>query len=106
MLQELKAIQDRFEPLLQEGYYTFIGPVDQKLFASFMRQVNDIAPVVANSRELHHFMGNKQAVELALQLYPPNLPLRIYVVNVTEQPILLHDTIEGYCKRHGLNFTP
>lgn len=105
MLQELLDIQERLEPHLLPGYYSFIGPVNQNHFEPFMRTANNIAPVVAFSRSIHHVLSNKQAVQMALGIFSANEPLRLYVVQRGQGDILLHDTVEGYCEKNNIDFT-
>jgi hypothetical protein len=104
MLQELKTIQTRFEPLLKPGYYTFIGPVDQKYFDPFLRRVNDAAPGKLFNHSIHDDLANKDAIDIALAMFPDGFPLRIYVVSAADSQILLYDTIKGYCEEHGVDF--
>ena len=104
MLQELKAIQERFELLLKEGYYTFIGPVDENLFTPFLKRVNNAAPGKLFNHSIHDDLANKEAVDIALTMFPDGFPLRLYVVSSADSQILLHDTVEGYCEKHGVDF--
>ncbi len=104
MLEELSDRQERFEPYLKNGHYSFIGPVDQNLFEPFMKTVNRFAPVKSFSRSIHDVLSNKQAVQKTLGMFPDTIELRIYVVQKSDSQILLHDTIEGYCEKNNVDF--
>jgi hypothetical protein len=52
MLEKLIQIQNRFQTLLRDQDYTFIGPEEHNLLESFMRRANELAPVVDINREL------------------------------------------------------
>jgi hypothetical protein len=103
MLQKLLDIQERLEPHLRPGIYSFIGPVNQNLFEPFMRTANNIAPVVAFSRSIHHVLSNKQAVQKALSILSANEPLRIYIVHSKYEDTLFHETVEEYCEAHNID---
>lgn len=102
MLQQQIKTQNRLEPHLLQGYYSFIGPANIELLPQFIEAVNQVAPVVGILRSIHHFLPNKEAVQKAIAYLPPNEPLRIYVVYVTDRDNLLYDTVEGYCKRQNI----
>ena len=106
MLEELIPLEDSFQPYLLNGDYTFIGPSDTALLEPFMKQANAFAPVVAITRKLRHFLGNKNATRRALEVLPAGTPLRIYVITQTSGDNLFHNTIEGYCDRNHINFPP
>lgn len=101
-LKELKAVQEKLEPHLKKGDYSFIGPENQGLLTPFIKQVNEFAPVVGIIRLLIHALGNRQAVDMALRLLPSGTKLRIYVIHANKYDALLHDTVEGYCKANGI----
>jgi hypothetical protein len=104
MLEELIQLQERFQPFLRNRDYTFIGPEDQSLFEPFMNRANDLAPIVGIIRESRHFLNNKTTAIQALDVLPEDAQLRIYVVDGSIENVLLHDTIENYCKRHDIEF--
>lgn len=104
MFKELIQIQDRFQPLLRDQDYSFIGPEDQGLLEAFMRRANELAPVVDISRELRHFLDNKETAIQALDVLPADTKLRIYVVSGRVDEMLFHHTIENYCKEHNIDF--
>ena len=106
MLQKLLDAQERLQPHLLPGYYSFIGPANEDYFEPFMRTANNIAPVDVFNNSIHHVLSNKQAVGKALSILPSNEPLRIYVVNNNYEDKVIHDTVEGYCQQHGIDFTP
>ena len=102
-------LEERFQPYLLNNDYTFIGPVDSKFSAAFMKRANDLAPVVSFSRSLHDVLSDKDAARGALAILPPGTPLRIFVVSHTSPPydnMLLHDTIEGYVQKNNIDFQP
>jgi hypothetical protein len=100
-LDELIELEDRLKPKLLRKDYTFIGPQDQGLLGPFIRTANEIAPIVAISRELRHVLGNRNAVLKAISMLPPGTKLRIYVVDGRSSD-LFHDTVEDYCKENGI----
>jgi hypothetical protein len=102
-LNELIELQAKLEPCLLLDDYSFIGPENQNLLNQFTNRVNDFAPIVSFNRELRHFLGNKEAVLAALPYLPHGTELRIYVINGKVDNVLLHDTIESYCKRNNIN---
>ena len=104
MIEELIQIQDRFQPLLRDQDYTFIGPEDHNLLEPFMRRANDLAPVVDINRELRHFLDNRETAIQALDILPADSKLRIYVVNGQFDEMLFHHTIENYCIEHNIDF--
>jgi len=106
MLQELIALEEKFQPFLLKKDYTFIGPVDQNLFKPFFSNANNFAPVVSFSRSIHHVLSHKESVRKAIALLPTGTPMRIFVVTPARGDILLHSDIEGYCKRNNINFPP
>ena len=105
-LKELINLQERFQPYLLNDDYTFIGPANQDLLEPFMKTANNLAPIVEFERKFEHFLGNKEAAITALSVLPPNTQLRIYVIHNRSESMLLHDTIEGYCKENKINFIP
>jgi hypothetical protein len=106
MMQKLLDVQERLEPHLLPGYYSFIGPVNQNNFEHFIHVANNVAPVVAFSRSIHHVLSNKEAVQRALRIFSANEPLRLYVIQNSQEDILLHDTVKGYCEKNNIDFTP
>ena len=107
MLQELIELEERFQPHLLNNDYTFIGPADGNLWEPFFKRANNLAPVVSFSRSIHDALSDKDATRQALTIFPPGTPLRIFVVTYTAPPqdsFLLHNTIEGYCQEHHIDF--
>ena len=102
-LKEVIELQAKLEPYLLPDDYSFIGPENQNLLNQFTNRVNDFAPIVSFNREFRDFLGNKQAVSAALPYLPHGTKLRIYVINGEGDNILLHDTVESYCKRNNIN---
>jgi|SRR5580698_5808786 hypothetical protein len=109
MLQQLIELEERFQPYLRNNDYTFIGPADPALLQPFMARANNLAPIVAILRSIHHFLSYRDATRQALAVLPAGTPLRIFVVTYTAPPhdnMLLHNTIEGYCQEHHIDFQP
>ena len=109
MLQQLIELEDRFQPYLLNDDYTYIGPVDGQLWEPFFNRANDLAPVVAILRSVHHVLSHKDATRQALASLPADSALRIFVISRTPPPydtMLLHDTIEGYCQKNHIDFQP
>jgi len=105
MLQQLIEREERFQPYLLNNDYTFIGPSNPDLLTRFIDRANNLAPVVAISRSIHHALSHKQATRQALGVLPSDTELRIYVVSRTAgEGFLVQGTIEDYCDRHNITF--
>lgn len=104
MLEQLLSEEQKFQPYLLEGHYTFIGPEDQNLLGQFIERANWLAPIVAISRTVHHALSHKDSTINALQVFPQNTQLRIYVVIPTNSPILFHSNIEEYCNQNNITY--
>lgn len=104
-LNELIQLQDKLEQYLLPNYYSFIGPENQNLLSNFANRVNDMAPVVSFNRRPIDFLGNKNAVLLALPYLPVGTMLRIYVANSAHDNFLFHSTIEEYCNNNNITLT-
>ncbi|WP_341839428.1 hypothetical protein [Chitinophaga caseinilytica] len=103
MLQQLQDQADNLQHHLKKGDYSFIGPQDQRLFETFMRRANDIAPSNPFDHSIHDVLSNKQATLAALKALPAGTPLRIYVVTPThDDSVLPFSTIEDYCSNHNI----
>lgn len=106
MNEEIFELEDRFQPFLLRNDYTFVGPADANLMPNFMKVVNRIAPVIAFSRLIHHALSNRNAVRKTLLTLPQHTELRIYVVITNGSNTLIHASIEEYCRRNNIDFTP
>jgi hypothetical protein len=102
MLEELLNEEQKFQPYLLKGHYTFIGPENQNLLGKFIEQANLLAPIIAISRTVHHALSHKNSTINALQVLPPKTKLRIYIVIPTTSPILFHSNIEEYCNQNNI----
>ena len=103
-MKELIDLEERFQPFLQNNDYTFIGPANVTLMENFIRSANMSAPVIANSRSVHHALSHKPSVLGALGILPVDAELRIYVVVNEADDFLFHATIEEYCQRFNIDF--
>lgn len=104
MLEELITEEKKFQPYLLNKDYTFIGPTDQSLFESFIKNANKFAPTVSILRSIHHVLSHKESVRKAINFLPPGTLLRIFVVTPTSGNILLHSDIENYCRKNNINY--
>ncbi|WP_409416703.1 hypothetical protein [Flavobacterium sp. PS2] len=105
MNEEVFKLEKKFQPFLLGNDYTFVGPEDQNLLIQpFASNANLIAPVVAISRTVHHTLSNKEATLQACRLLPAGTELRIYVVISNGHTILMHASIEEYCRRNKIDF--
>lgn len=103
-LEQLIEEQAKFEPYLNDTDYTFIGPINQNLFESYMKNTNLIAPMKGFPRKIKDFLSNKDAILKAIALLPPQTELRIYVIIDKSNDILFHSTIEEYCERQNIKY--
>jgi hypothetical protein len=110
--EQLRTLEEKVKPHLKNNEYTFIGPVDQNLFAPFMKNAHRIA--LNNCRlgllgpTLHELLSNKDVISSTIETVNPDAPLRIYIVNIINinrinDKVLLHDTIENYCDKNNIN---
>lgn len=102
-LKQLFELDEKLQPLLKHGYYSFIAPIDMNLFEDFAKKVQEIAPGSLFNKSIHRILSNRDATRKAL-LFFSGSDCRIYVVdrNKGNGDILLHDTIEGYCEDNGI----
>lgn len=103
-LEQLIKEQANFETNLKNTDYTFIGPENQSLLESFMKNVNLFAPMKGFPRKLKDFLENKDAILKAISLLPHDTALRIYVVFDKQDNILFHSTIKEYCERLKIKY--
>lgn len=101
-LQELQEEQSKFEDKIAENDYVFIGPEDLDLMEDFMKTANNNAPIIAQTRQLHHFLDHKPSILKAIESLPKNTTLRLYIASKSPLPMLIHYTIEEYCEKHNI----
>lgn len=104
MLKDLIKEQEKFSPFLRGRDYTFIGPSDPNLFDQFCRIVNDYAPVTGFNRSIHDALSHEKSVSVALQHFPQNIELKIYVISRVDDSMLLFSDIHLYCQRNNLSY--
>lgn len=107
MLQELIALEEKFSPYLIKQDYTFIGPnINDPLFDPFIKEVNLKAPVKGWSRSIHDTLSHRESVRATLNQLPAGTALRLYIIPSPElsEGMLMHSTIEEYCKRNNIDF--
>ncbi|MXN93165.1 hypothetical protein GR160_18205 [Flavobacterium sp. Sd200] len=100
MAQYIFNLEERFQPFLLEGYYTFIGPANQELLGDFTSTVNRIAPL----NNINNSLSNKSVVKQVLNTLYPDSPLKIYVAEGNHSSGLAYNTIEEYCDRFHIEF--
>lgn len=102
MYDDIFTLEQKFQPYLLNNDYTFVGPVDEDLFDNFIQNANQINA----SKEIFYTtnctLSNTEVTRKALQMLPNDAPIRVYVIVNTK--ILLHATIEKYCKRNSIEF--
>lgn len=98
MNNDVYKIEEDFQPYLQDGDYTFVGPVNQDLLGIFTFSVNLGLPN-AEPGTLHKTLSNREAVKNALTGLPAGTALRVYVVLGSVPNGLFHSTIEEYSRR-------
>ncbi|RAI86725.1 hypothetical protein [Algoriphagus yeomjeoni] len=105
-LQELIDLKVRFEPYLNDGDYTFIGPNDLNLLSGFIANVNFLAPANFFATTFGNSLRNQDAVLMALSQLQSHTQFRIFVVlgDMEKSGVLIHSTIEEYCNRNKIEF--
>lgn len=104
MNEEIFTQEEDFQPYLLENHYTFVGPVNDDLFEKFIKIVNEIAPPNV-FHTIHNVLSNSKTTRKALDLFPPDTQLRIYVVSYRSNSLLIHSTINGYCEKFNVDYS-
>lgn len=102
MNDDIFTLEQKFQPYLLNNDYTFVGPVDEDLFNNFIQIAYRINADQKVFYTTHCTLSNTEITRKALQMLPNNAPTRIYVIVNTK--LLLHATIEKYCKRNNIDF--
>lgn len=97
MLQELLAIQDKFQKYLVLGDYTFIGPDNEKLLSEFVK----VAIRGKLGTDKKPYLNGDHAKRILEKKYP-NTSLTIYVKSHIRSEELY--TIEKYCIINQIDF--
>jgi len=104
MIEEIITLEEQFQPYLQTGDYTFIGPADEQLFEEFIKTVTLIAPVITTSGSVHDALSNKMAVKHIITRLPKIKETRVYIMAGKGPEVLQHTTIEEYCLANDIRF--
>ncbi|MBX9782877.1 MAG: hypothetical protein K2X48_06275 [Chitinophagaceae bacterium] len=73
-------------------------------FKPFFQTANNFAPVVSVLRSIHHVLSDRESVRKAISFLPAGTLLRVFVVTPARGDVLLHSSIEGYCKKNNINY--
>ncbi len=102
MHQDLVDKQEKLQPYLKEGFYSFIGPFDQSLLEPFIKAANIVASKISFTSTIHQVLSKKKVIQKTLEGFP-NIPLRIYVFQVVDANFYFDDTMEGYCEKNNID---
>lgn len=100
MSEDIFKTEEAFQQYLNEGDYTFIGPVDQDLLGLFTSSVNLALPG-AQKESIHIALSNKQAIKNVLPGLPKDTPLTVYVVFGSIPNTLSYTNTEDYRQNSG-----
>jgi hypothetical protein len=104
MLRDLIKQQEKLQPFLKRGDYTFIAPSNSDLFGEYIKLASRIAPVTSFNSSIHEALSNEESGRVALSNFPSGTPIRIYVINAgADDSFLMHSSIEDYCKDNNIN---
>lgn len=102
MHDEIFHLEQKFQPYLLNNDYTFVGPTDKDLLDNFIQIANQINASKKIFYTTNCTLSNAEIIRKAIQMLPNNAPVQVYVIINTK--ILLHATIEKYCKRNNIEF--
>lgn len=102
MHDDIFTLEQKFQPYLLNNDYTFVGPADTDLLDNFIQIANQINAAEKKFYTTNCTLSNSEITRKALQILPNSAAIRVYVIVNTK--ILLHDTIEKYCKRNNIEF--
>jgi len=104
MNEEVFAQEEDFQPYLLENHYTFVGPEDGGLLEKFVKIANEVAPPNV-FHTIHNVLSNSIATKKALEFFPPDTHLRVYVIIPNNDTFLFHLTIDDYCKSYNVEYS-
>ncbi|WP_116790267.1 hypothetical protein [Flavobacterium psychrotrophum] len=100
MSEDIFKTEEAFQQYLNEGDYTFVGPVNQDLLGIFTFSANLALPG-SQKESIHNALSNKQAIKDVLPGLPEGTPLRVYVVFGSIPNALSYTTTEDYRQNSG-----
>lgn len=100
MSEDIFKTEEAFQPYLNEGDYTFIGPEDQDLMGLFTFSANSVTPA-AQEESIHSALSDKQAVKSVLTRLPEGTPLKVYVVLGSIPNTLSYTSTDDYRQNSG-----
>ena len=99
-LQELIELENRLQPHVREPYYTVIAPANDDDFEQFLLLANNTFEEVG----LHNVLSNREGTRRIMENLYRNVDIRIFVIHRNNEAMLLHSTIEEYCRRNKIDF--